>query len=113
MHLERGPDSLDVSIRSRVKGSLKLTDLFIEKIYFPNALELEDYRAAQRSNAVALAFADADIAAALRDRPGWTSIGTFLGGERWQVSFVQVGREVASAVVDLRAQRTEQVSVSR
>lgn len=112
VHLERGPDSVDVSIRSRVKGALKLTDLFIEKIYFPNALELDEYRAARRSSAVALAFANPEIAATLRKKPGWTSTGTLLDGEVWQVSFAQAEREIASAVVDLGAQRVEQVSVT-
>ena len=112
VHLERGPDSVDVSIRSRAKGPLKLTDLFIEKIYFPNVLELDEYRDARRSSAVALAFADPRIAAALREKPGWTSTGTLLDDKLWQVSFSLTEREVASAVVDLDAQRVERVTVT-
>ncbi len=112
VHLKNGSDAVDVSIRSRVKGSLKLTDLFIEKIYFPNTPKLGEYRAAQRSSAVALAFANSEIAAALREKPGWTSSGTRLDGEVWHVSFARAEREIASAVVDLDAQRVEQVSVT-
>ena len=111
VHLERGPDSLDVSVRSRRKGSLNLADLFVEKIYFPNVLSLEDYQAARRSNAVALAFSSPRIAAALREQPGWTSSGEPLGAELWAVSFALAEQQVASAVVDLKTQQVQKVTV--
>lgn len=101
-----------MSIRSHTKGPLKLTDLFVEKIYSPDTLGLDEYRAAWRGGAVALAFADPEIAALLRDRPGWTSSGTLLGGELWQVSFTQNGVEVARAVVDLDAHRIRRVTLT-
>ncbi len=112
VHLERGGDSLDVSLRSHTKGPLKLTDLFVGKIYFPNTLGLDEYRAARRGGAVTLAFAEPEIAALLRDRPGWTSSGTLLGGELWQVSFTQNGGEVARAVVDLDAHHIRRVTLT-
>ena len=106
VHLERGAGSLEVSVRSRLPGPLRLEDLFVEKIYFPNVLSLEDFRNAQKDRAVALAFAAPEVAAALQDRPGWTSTGTKLAGGRWRVVFAQGGTEIARAVVDLEAART-------
>ena len=111
VHLERGPDSLDVSIRSRSQGSLKLDDLFIEKIYFPQVLPLEDYRAAQGSSAVALAFSSPEIAAALRNRPGWKGSGTRLNAQTWGVLFLQAEHKIARAVVNLKTQRVHKVTV--
>lgn len=111
VHLERGAGSLEVSVRSRRPGSLQLQDLFIEKIYFPNVLSLADQQAAERSRAVALAFAAPEVAAALRDTPGWTSTGTPLEGGRWRVVFTRSGAEIARAVVDLEAARTLKVAL--
>lgn len=112
VHLERGSGSLEVSVRSRRPGPLRLDELFIEKIYFPNVLSLADFRNAQKDRAVALAFADPEVAAALRDAPGWTSTGTPLAGGRWRVVFARNETEIASAVVDLKAARTLEVAVA-
>lgn len=112
VHLERGAGSLDVSVRSRRPGSLRLGDLFVEKIYFPNVLSLADHQAAERSRAVALAFAVPEVAAALRGEPGWASTGTPLAGGRWRVVFARDGAEIARAVVDLAAARTLEVAVA-
>ena len=107
VHLERGPGSPEVSVRSYRPGPLQLEDLFVEKIYFPNVLPLEDFRNAQKDRAVALAFAAPEVAAALRGGPGWTSTGTPLADGRWRVVFARDGTEIASAVVDLAAQTLE------
>lgn len=112
VHLERGVDSLDIAVRSRNPGSLNLTELFIEKIYFPNVLGYGAYREAQRSSALALAFAAEPVAAALRQAPGWTSTGTALGDDRWQIVFSRDGAEVASAVVDLKTRGVEQLELA-
>lgn len=110
VHLERGVNSLDVSIRSRFKGSLKLSNLFVEKIYLPNLLSYADYQQANRSSAVALAFAEPEIATALRDKAGWTSSAE-PSDARWEVRF-SLGEEVlATAVVDLTAQRVQSYEV--
>lgn len=111
VHLEHGAGSLDVSVRSRRPGSLRLDDLFVEKIYFPNVLSLADFRRAQGDQAVALAVASPEVAAALRDRAGWTSTRTPLRGARWEVAFAQGGDRIARAVVDLGTGRTLRVSV--
>ncbi len=106
VHLGRGAGSLEVSVRSRLPGPLQLDELFIEKIYFPNVLSLADHQAAEQSRAVALAFANPQVTAALRGEPGWTSAGTPLGGGRWQVVFARDGGEIVRTVVDLEAART-------
>lgn len=95
---------MDIFIRSRDKGSLKLSKLFIERIYFPNVLPYADLRAGQRASAVALAFAEPEIAAALRAKPGWSSDGEAVGAI-WRVRFFRDGKRIVSAEVDLAAQR--------
>ena len=110
VHLERGPDSLDVSIRSRFKGPLKLSNLFIEKIYLANVLSYEEYQEANRSSAVALAFAEPAIAAALRDKPGWTSSAE-RSGDAWTIRFSLGETVVATAVVNLNAHEVRSYEV--
>lgn len=111
VHLERGPDSLDVSIRSRFKGPLKLSNLFTEKIYLANALSYEEYQEANRSSAVALAFAEPAIAAALRDKPGWTSSAEE-AGDAWRIRFLLGEKILATAVVNLSAHEVESYEVT-
>ncbi len=111
VRLERGPDTLDVSIRSRFKGPLKLSNLFIEKIYLSNALSYTDYQEANRSGAVALAFGQPEIAEALRDALGWTSTAE-PDGRAWRVRFSVGERVVATALVDLGAGRVQHYDVA-
>lgn len=111
VHLESGPDSLDVSIRSRFKGPLKLSKLFVEKIYLSNVLSYAEYQEASRSSAVALAFAEPEIAAALRDKPGWASSAE-PSGQEWKIRFSLGETLVATAVVDLNTQQIRSFEVS-
>ncbi len=110
VHIERGVDSLDVSIRSRSKGSLKLSNLFVEKIYLPNLLSYAEYEQANRSSAVALAFAEPAIATVLRDKPGWTSSAEPRGA-RWEIRFSLGAEVLATVVVDLAAQQVRSYEV--
>jgi hypothetical protein len=101
VRLERGPETLDISIRSRFKGPLKLGNLFVEKIYLPNLLSYADYQAASRSSAVALAFSEPQISSTLRDKPGWTTRAEADDAGHWKVAFLAGDTVVAQAVVDL------------
>ena len=103
VHLERGPASLIVALRADPPGSRSLEGLRIVQIHVPAVVAVEDWRSRRGSDAVALAFADADVAAAVRGLEGWRTEVEELDRNLWRVRFVGGGVVVAEVDVDLEA----------
>jgi hypothetical protein len=101
IYLERGVDSLQVTLRSEHAWQRSLEDLHILQIEVPFVVAVDDWQAMQGAEAVAIAFTDARIAAAVRGLEGWTTDVDPLGGTSWLVRFQWQGTTVAEAEVDL------------
>jgi len=103
IHLERGPASLVVVLQSDHAWTRSLEDLRIVQIRVPAVVSVEDWRSRQGAEAIALAFAEPRVAAAVRGRDGWTTDVEALDRAVWRVRFVADGAVVAEADVDLAA----------
>lgn len=101
VHLERGSESLIVVLRSDQSWTRSLEDLRIVQIHVPSVVAVEDWRSRRGSDAVALAFADARVAAAVRGVDGWTTEVEALDRGVWRVRFLADGLVVAEVDVDL------------
>lgn len=101
VHLERGPDSVQVALRSRREAPLALADLYLERIFFPHVLPYSDWRAGQEARAVTAAFAKPEVAARLRPHEGWRGEAEPLGAGRWRVRFLRGAELLAETVVAL------------
>ncbi|HET8985430.1 MAG TPA: hypothetical protein VFN03_06705 [Trueperaceae bacterium] len=104
IYLERGVDSLQVILRSEHAWQRSLEDLHILQIEVPFVVAVDDWQAMQGAEAIALAFSDAGIAAAVRGLDGWTTEVTELDRALWLVTFWWEGTSVARAEVDLDRQ---------
>lgn len=104
IYLERGVDSLQVTMRSENAWQRSLDDLHIVQIEAPAVVAVDDWQAMQGAEAVALAFGDARIAAAVRGLDGWTTEVAELDRALWLVTFWWDGTSVARAEVDLTHQ---------
>ncbi len=103
IHLERGPDSLVVILRSEQAWTRSLDDLRIVQIEVPAVVAVDEWRSMQGADAIALAFSDPRVAAAVRGLDGWTTEVEALDRSLWRVRFVWEGRAVAEVDVDLGA----------
>lgn len=103
VHLERGAESLIVVVASEDAWSRSLEDLRIVQIHVPSVVAVEDWRSRKGSDAVALAFADARVASAVRGVDGWTTEVEPLDRTVWRVRFLAGGAVVAEVDVDLGA----------
>ena len=102
VQLERGPESLTVILRSEHAWARSLEDLRIVQIQVPSVVSVEDWRSRRGADAVALAFADPRVAAAVRGVDGWTTEVEALDRSVWRVRFMAGGAVVAEVDVDLR-----------
>lgn len=103
IHLERGPDSLVVTLRSERAWTRSLEELRIVQIEVPAVVAVEDWRSMRGADAITLAFSDPRVAAAVRGLDGWTTEVEALDRSLWRVRFVWEGGTVAEADVDLSA----------
>jgi hypothetical protein len=83
----------------------------LKGFYFPNVLPYGDWEKSQMAEAQAIAFAQPEIAAAVRDQSGWTASATRTGDSVWTVTFVRGDQNLASAVVDTEAKRVLEFKV--
>jgi hypothetical protein len=103
VHIERGPDSLVVILRSEHAWTRSLDDLSIVQIVAPAVVSVDEWRERHGAEAIALAFADPGVAAAVRGVEGWTADAEPLEADRWRVRFLAEGRVLAEAEVDVSA----------
>jgi hypothetical protein len=92
VHLDRGADSLDLTLRSRSSQPKSFESLYLEKVYVANIMSYDDWHNANGSEVVALAFENPDVAAAVRGMD-WTTSTERLEGDAWKVRFLS-GEEV-------------------
>jgi hypothetical protein len=101
VHIERGADSLDVTLRSRRSESRSLEDLYLEKVYAANIMSYGDWQNANGAQVVAVAFENPEIAAAVRGIDGWTTATERLDGDAWKVRFLSGETVIAEADVNI------------
>ena len=107
-----GLDSIYVGILNNSDDPLNLAHLTLGSIYFPEVKSYTDWEAGQKSQAVALAFANADIAAALRDHDGWVTDTARAGDTAWTVTFKVSDQVLASATVDIAARTVTDIHLN-
>lgn len=107
-----GLDSLYVGIFNNSDDLLNMDHLTLGGIYFPEVESYTDWEAGQKSQAVALAFSNADIAAAVRDHDGWVTDTDRAGDTAWTVTFKVNDQVLASATVDIVAKTVSDININ-
>jgi hypothetical protein len=101
VHVDRGADSLDLTVRSRRSDTKSLEGLYLEKVYVANIMSYGDWQNANGAQIVAVAFENPEIAAAVRDVDGWTTATEKLDGDAWKVRFLSGETVLAEADVNM------------
>jgi hypothetical protein len=107
-----GLDSLYVGIQNNSDDPLDMDALTLYGIYFPEMPTYTEWEGAQKSQAVALAFANAEIAAAVREHDGWVTETTRAGDATWIVTFKVGDAVLATATVDLVAREVSDIQIT-
>lgn len=113
VYLERGRDSLEVTLRSEGSSLRSLEGLRLVQISAPAMPSVADWTDMRGSEAAALAFTDPAVATAVRGLYGWTSVAEQLERSRWRVRFEWEEQVVAVAEVDLLTGSVETSSPSQ
>jgi hypothetical protein len=100
VHLDRGADSLDLTLRSRSSQPKSFKSLYLEKVYVANIMSYDDWQHANSSQVVALAFENPEVAAAVRG-VDWTTSTEQLEGDAWKVRFLSGEQIIVEADVNL------------
>lgn len=98
--IERGDNSLYVMVQFDGLTPDSLDNPSILRIEFPRVMTYDEWQAGISSEVTALAFAQPDVAAALRGITGWQSQVEHQDDGLWRVTFMQDETEVVSAVVN-------------
>lgn len=101
VYLERGPDSLHVILRSRSAWTRSLDDLEVVFVRAENLPRYEEWREMQGAEAIARAFGEPAVAAAVRGVEGWTASAEAIDRNVWRVRFLAEARVLVEAVVDV------------
>jgi len=108
--IEDGPDSLWVELVSTNGEPMSVESLAVSQIYFPYVLSYEDWNSGIASQAIAIAFASADVADALRDAT-WRAEASDNEDGTWQVYFWMENGAYVEATVDITTGSLIRVSV--
>lgn len=100
MHIDRGADSLDLTIGSRSSQPKSFESLYLEKVYVANIMSYGDWQNANGSEVVALAFENPEVAAAVRGMD-WTTSAERLEGDAWKVRFLSGEQVIVEADVNI------------
>ena len=101
VHLERGLDSVVVYLRPETPFVDSLERLRVVQVYFPAVVPVAEWLGVREAEAVAVAFADARVAGAVRGLEGWTASAEPLTERVWRVRFMWEGGVMVEAGVDL------------
>lgn len=104
--IEGGYDTVVAAVRFGSGLPWELDDPTLVAISLPNVLSYDDWLSDQRNQAIALAFEQPAIAAALREAGGWEAVAWRLEDDAdaiWQVEFRAGEAVLASARVDVSA----------
>ncbi|MBZ0286535.1 MAG: hypothetical protein K8I30_02895, partial [Anaerolineae bacterium] len=99
--VDAGTDALWLTISFDGGLPSSLENPTLKGIYFPYMLSYAEWDQVSRSEAVAIAFQQPEIADAVRAYADWTSGVEPVSGETWTVSFYGGGQTIAQATVDL------------
>jgi hypothetical protein len=101
VYLERGPDSLQVLLRSPQPWTRSLEGLHVVQINAAYLPAYETWRDQRGSAAVARLFFEPGVAEAVRGVEGWTAEVEPVGRDVWRVQLKNGARVLLDAVVDL------------
>ena len=111
VQIKRGAEAVRVFVRPGEVNVRTLEGLEFSHLIFPNVPSFDEWQAATEAEVIALAFADWDVAQALREVDTWRS-ELAQNGEVWQIDFVAGERLLATAQVDAVAKAVLEVSVA-
>jgi len=109
VHVQRSSAPLVVVLRSAHAWTRSLDDLRIVQIRVPTVVAVDEWISRSGSDAIALAFLQPEVAAAVRGRDGWTADAEPLDRGLWRVRFEWQGATVAEAEVDLSRRQVAMV----
>jgi hypothetical protein len=112
VHLDRGADSLDLTVRSRSAQPKSFESLYLEKVYVANIMSYDDWQNANGSQVVALAFENPEVAAAVRG-VDWTTSTERLEGDAWKVRFLSGEQVIVEADVNIADGSVANIAVTQ
>ena len=101
VYLERGTDSLHVVLRSAHDGMRSLDGLRVIQVQAVHLPAYTAWRDMQGAEAIARAFGDPAVAAAVRGVVGWTADAEPVDRRIWRVRFLDGARALVEAEVDV------------
>jgi hypothetical protein len=107
-----GVESLYVGVNNNSPDPLDMRKLTMGPIYFPEIPKYKEWEDAQKAQAVSLAFAKPEVAAALRGHDGWQTETERTGDTTWRVTFKSTERVVAVATVDLGTGQVVELTIT-
>jgi len=96
-----GVDNVAIAVKFNGNNPFDFVKPIFVGVYFPEMLSYGDWEKMQKDQVVALAMADAKIAAKLRGRDDWTTVVTSAEGQQWQIAFKAGDTVLATAIVNL------------
>jgi hypothetical protein len=112
VHLDRGADSLDLTLRSRSAQPKSFESLYLEKVYVANIMSYDDWQNANGSQVIALAFENPEVAAAVRG-VDWTTSTERLEGDAWKVRFLSGEQVIVEADVNIADGSVANIAVTQ
>jgi hypothetical protein len=112
VHLDRGADSLDLTLRSRSAQPKSFESLYLEKVYVANIMSYDDWQNANGSQVIALAFENPEVAAAVRG-VDWTTSTERLEGDAWKVRFLSGEQVLVEADVNVAEGSVANIAVKQ
>jgi len=104
VYIDRSVDSIYAVVQFEDKNPSALDNPSLLFIGFNDVLSYEDWEAGSKAQAIAIAFAQPEIAAATRLHPDWTATAELVDPETgaiWIVNFMIGDQPLAQATVDL------------
>ncbi|MBX3065142.1 MAG: hypothetical protein KF726_19335 [Anaerolineae bacterium] len=101
LYIEAGIDSIYVGVKVDSVNPLDFENPRVDMIYFAKVKAYSEWEQDQQARAIAIAFANTEVAAALRDHDGWTTETERTGDATWLVKFKVDDTVLAEVSVDL------------
>jgi hypothetical protein len=112
VYIDIGADSLYVVIRFADHNPDSLENPQLVTIYFENVLSYDEWYTASSQAAIAIAFQQSEIAAALRGSDDWTTTTSTEDSRTWQVVFLLNDTPAAEAIVNLEDKTVVEFSLA-
>lgn len=111
VYLDRGEDSLYILVRFAGIVPSSLDNPQLVSISFPEIMSYEDWRESKQALAIATAFQNPDISAALQDVDNWTTSAEKQDENVWMVTFMGNDSTLAQVTVDLTTETIVDYSI--